>query len=65
MVLENGQGANQPLLHTVSVKPAERLSVAITADAPGQWVMHCHLLLHMELGMLRVIEVSPASEVKS
>ena len=65
MVLENGQGANQPLLHTVSVKPAERLSVAITADAPGQWVMHCHLLLHMELGMFRVVEVSPGSEVKS
>ena len=65
MVLENGQGANQPLLHTVSVKPAERLSVAITADAPGQWAMHCHLLLHMELGMFRVVEVSPGSEVKS
>ena len=60
MVLENGHGANQPLLHTVSVKPAERLSVAITADAPGQWAMHCHLLLHMELGMFRVVEVSPA-----
>ena len=65
MALENGHGANQPLLHTVSVKPAERLSVAITADAAGQWVMHCHLLLHMELGMFRVIEVSPGSEVKS
>ena len=58
MVLENGHGANQPLLHTVSVKPAERVSVAITADAPGQWAMHCHLLLHMELGMFRVVEVS-------
>lgn len=63
MVLENGQGANQPMLHTVSVKPAERLSVAITADAPGQWAMHCHLLLHFEMGMFRVVEVSP--EVKS
>ena len=63
MVLENGQGANQPMLHTVTVKPAERLSVAITADAPGQWAMHCHLLLHMEMGMFRVVEVSP--EVKS
>lgn len=63
MVLENGQGANQPLLHTVSVKPAERVSIAITADAPGQWAMHCHLLLHMEMGMFRVVEVSP--EVKS
>jgi CopA family copper-resistance protein len=63
MVLENGQGVNQPMLHTVTVKPAERLSVAITADAPGQWAMHCHLLLHMEMGMFRVVEVSP--EVKS
>ena len=66
MVLENGQGANQPLLHTVTVKPAERLSVAITADAPGQWAMHCHLLLHMEMGMFRVVEVSgKEAEVKS
>ena len=59
MELENGAGANQPRKHTVNVKPAERLSVAITADAPGQWAMHCHLLLHMEMGMFRVVEVSP------
>ena len=64
MELENGGGAHQPRKHTVSVKPAERLSVAITADAPGQWVMHCHLLLHMELGMLRVVEVSPAPKAR-
>jgi len=61
MVLENGRGANQPLLHTVNVKPAERVSVAITADAPGRWALHCHLLLHMELGMFRVVEVSGAA----
>ncbi len=66
MVLENGQGVKQPPLHTVSVKPAERISVAITADAPGSWAMHCHLLLHMELGMFRVVEVSArADEVNS
>jgi FtsP/CotA-like multicopper oxidase with cupredoxin domain len=64
MELENGAGAYQPRKHTISVKPAERLTVAITADAPGQWAMHCHLLLHMELGMFRVVEVSPAVEVK-
>jgi CopA family copper-resistance protein len=58
MELENGAGVHQPRKHTVSVKPAERLTVAITADAPGQWAMHCHLLLHMEMGMFRVIEVS-------
>ena len=37
---------------------AERLSVAVTADAPGRWAFHCHLLLHMEAGMFRVVEVS-------
>lgn len=58
MELENGPGANQPRKHTVNVKPAERLTVAVTADAPGLWAMHCHLLLHMEMGMFRVIEVS-------
>ena len=58
MHLENGAGAYLPRKHTVIVKPAERLSVAITADAPGPWAVHCHLLLHMEAGMFRVVEVS-------
>ena len=62
MELENGAGAYQPRKHTISVKPAERLTVAITADAPGQWAMHCHLLLHMEMGMFRVVEVSASSK---
>lgn len=58
MLLENGAGEYLPRKHTVVVKPAERLSVAITADAPGRWAFHCHLLLHMEAGMFRVVEVS-------
>lgn len=58
MHLENGAGAYLPRKHTVAVKPAERLSVAISADAPGPWAFHCHLLFHMEAGMFRVVEVS-------
>jgi CopA family copper-resistance protein len=58
MHLENGAGAFLPRKHTVIIKPAERVSVAITADAPGRWAFHCHLLLHMEAGMFRVVEVS-------
>ena len=58
MHLENGAGEYLPRKHTVIVKPAERVSVAITADAPGRWAFHCHLLFHMEAGMFRVIEVS-------
>jgi CopA family copper-resistance protein len=58
MHLENGAGAYLPRKHTVIVKPAERLSVAISADALGRWAFHCHLQLHMEAGMFRVVEVS-------
>ena len=58
MHLENGAGEYLPRKHTVIVKPSERLSVAVTADAPGSWAFHCHLLLHMEAGMFRVVEVS-------
>lgn len=57
MELENGNGQFIPRKHTVNVKPAERVSVAISADAPGRWAFHCHLLLHMEMGMFRVVEV--------
>ena len=59
MELENGHGEFRPRKHTISVKPAERLSVLINADAPGRWAFHCHFLYHMSMGMFRVVEVSP------
>lgn len=59
MELENGHGAHIPRKHTISVKPGERLSVLVNADAPGRWAFHCHLLYHMDAGMFRVVEVSP------
>ena len=62
MVLDNGNGAHNPRKHTISVKPAERLSVEIDADAPGNWAFHCHLLYHMEAGMFRVVNVSADNE---
>lgn len=59
MELDNGAGPQRPRKHTVSVKPAERLSVDITADAPGDWAFHCHILNHMMTGMFRVVSVRP------
>ncbi len=46
-----------PRKHTVNVQPAELLTVDISADAPGQWAFHCHLLYHMEKGMFRTVAV--------
>jgi CopA family copper-resistance protein len=56
--LENGLKSNLPLKHTVLVKPGERLSFVFTADEPGHWAFHCHLLLHMDMGMFRTVLVA-------
>lgn len=59
MQLENGAGEWIPRKHTVNVKPAERLTVLVEADALGSWAFHCHLLFHMHMGMFRVVSVAP------
>ena len=56
--LDNGNGAFNPRKHTVVVKPAERLAVNLTADAPGRWAFHCHMIYHMKAGMMREVRVS-------
>ena len=43
--------------HTVNVLPGGRLSVDMTADALGDWAMHCHMMFHMDTGMFRIIKV--------
>ncbi len=56
--IENGRGEHLPFKHTINVKPGERMSFVFTADAPGHWAFHCHLLYHMEMGMFRTVLVS-------
>ena len=65
MHLENGAGEFLPRKHTVLVKPAERLSVAITPDERGPFAFHCHLVMHMEMGMFRVVLVDGEPQVRS
>jgi len=56
--LESEHGTFQVRKHTVSVHPAQRVSLAVTADAPGRWAFHCHLLYHMAAGMFREVVVA-------
>lgn len=55
--LETGDGARIPRKHTVAVQPGAVLTHLVTADAPGAWAWHCHLLYHMA-GMFREAYVS-------
>jgi len=43
--------------HTVDMPPGSRRSYRVRADALGRWAFHCHLLYHMESGMMRTVEV--------
>lgn len=52
-----GDNNHRPRKHTVIVKPAEKISLDITADAYGDWAFHCHLLYHMSAGMMRIVSV--------
>jgi CopA family copper-resistance protein len=56
--LENGHAEFNPYKHTIIVKPAERVSYLVSADTPGRWAYHCHLLYHMHAGMFRTVVVS-------
>ncbi|HEX8580236.1 MAG TPA: copper resistance system multicopper oxidase [Allosphingosinicella sp.] len=55
----NGHTGSHPVKHTVMVLPGSKLSFDLTADAPGDWAFHCHLMLHMHAGMMRVVTVRP------
>lgn len=55
--LVTGEQGHRPRKHTVNVLPGGRASFDFTADAEGDWAFHCHMLLHMHAGMMRVITV--------
>ena len=55
---ENPDGSFLARRHTISVQPAQRVSFLVTADAPGYWAWHCHLLYHMDAGMFREVVVA-------
>ena len=60
--LVTGKGDHAPRKHTVNVQPGGKVSFDLTADAPGDWAFHCHLLYHMHAGMMQVVTVRPAED---
>lgn len=59
MQLENGQPVEHlPSKHVVNVPPGQEVAVRLTADEPGEWAFHCHLLFHMTAGMMSAMVVA-------
>ncbi len=51
-------GTMGPLRDTILSVPDAPLDIAFTADNPGKWLMHCHMLAHAASGMNTWIEVA-------
>ena len=60
--LVSGEPGHRARKHTVNVLPGGKASFDITADAEGDWAFHCHMLLHMHAGMMRVVTVRREEE---
>ncbi|GAD58500.1 copper resistance system multicopper oxidase [Brevundimonas sp. BAL450] len=64
-LVTGGPAGHQPLKHTVNVAPGGKVTFDLTADAPGDWAFHCHMLMHMHAGMFNVVTVRPMDGVAS
>jgi CopA family copper-resistance protein len=59
--LEDEQGNFMVRKHTIDMPPGTKRSYRVRADALGRWAYHCHLLYHMETGMMREVIVEESA----
>jgi len=58
VVERNGKPVgNAPWRDTELVGTDEQVRIAFTADNPGKWLLHCHMVEHMAAGMVTWINV--------
>lgn len=51
----NDQAINGAMRDTVLVMPNSSVTIQFDANNPGVWPLHCHVLYHLEAGMLTVL----------
>ncbi|KTC69025.1 multicopper oxidase [Legionella birminghamensis] len=63
LILRNGHGNHDPLLHTIDIPPGSEVTADLDTDASGQWFFHCHMLNHMASGLARTFQYSSIIEI--
>ena len=53
----NGEAVEEGFRDTVTMGPMEQATVAFVAEAPGRWMLHCHMIEHQAGGMMTWIDV--------
>ena len=57
--VENGQALGlMPEKNVIVVAPGRTQSIILTANEAGEWPLHCHLLYHMNSGMMGKLVVA-------
>jgi CopA family copper-resistance protein len=57
--VENGQPPGlTPEKNVIVVAPGRTQSIVLTANEAGEWPLHCHLLYHMNSGMMQKLVVA-------
>lgn len=51
----DGVKINGAMRDTILVMPHSSVTIQFDADNPGVWPLHCHVLYHLEAGMLTVV----------
>ena len=51
----NRQGDYAPLKHTFDLAPLAGQTIEFQADEEKDWLLHCHILYHMEAGMHQIV----------
>jgi len=58
----DGKEVNGAMRDTILVLPNSSIAVQFDANNPGVWPLHCHLLYHLEAGMMTVLRYDNSSE---
>lgn len=54
----NGKKIDGAMRDTIEILPHETAKVIFDADAPGKWLLHCHIGWHMPDGMMTYIDIT-------
>ncbi len=57
VIASNARTVSPLISDTYLVLPDEKVQLALIADNPGDWVLHCHIIEHQKTGMTSYLRV--------
>lgn len=58
IIASNKRTVLPPPTDTILLQPDEQAELALVADNPGDWVLHCHIIEHQKTGMASYLRIA-------